>query len=280
MENKIPAPLPVFTPIPAGTFLQGASPEDVERAVDLRASWMQEASTRRQMMEKETPQREVTITKGFDLATTPVTVGQFRAFVEAAGYETESQHNNRGGAFYDKGTFRESMDYTWETPLPDYTANDLEPVTQVTYNDAWAYCKWLGAVTNSVCRLPTEAEWEYASLGKDREGYGMGADFLDPIAIHSAQDVENAASRRANQYGLFDMLGNVWEWCSDYASEGWETAEPVMDPKGPTIGGARIRRGGSFSSPLNQLRSSYRKWSPPIYRGRIVGFRVLREKTS
>lgn len=206
-----------------------------------------------------------------------MTVGQFRAFVQEMGYETESQHNGRGGAAYFQGKMKESLDFTREKPLPNHTAGDLEPVTQVTWNDAWAYTEWLSEVLNVTCRLPTEAEWEYACLGKDREWKGMGKDFLEPIAVFKAEDVTACGTKTPNSYGLYDMLGNTWEWCSDYGRA--ERLEPgkVTDPAGPLTGEGRVHRGGTYSASLNQLRSAFRKWSTQIYRGRIAGFRVLVE---
>ena len=153
------------------------------------------------------------------------------------------------------------------------------PVEQVSWDDAVAYCKNLtereraaGRITaQQAYRLPTEAEWEYAA----RAGT-TGARYGEPDAIawhgeNSGSKTQAVKQKPANAWGLYDMLGNVWEWCADSARA--YDSEPVSDPVG-SPSSERVRRGGSWVDDARFARPAYRGSDPPQYKSSSIGFRL------
>jgi len=165
----------------------------------------------------EKPAHEVTITRGFWMGQTPVTQAAWKRVMGSD---------------------------------PSYFKGDDLPVERITWDDARAYCEAVGL------RLPTEAEWEYAARGgTEAARYGE----LDEIAWYdknSGSKTRRVGEKKANAYGLHDMLGNVYEWCSDWYGD--YSAEAVSDPKGPPSGEYRIVRGGSWVLDPRFVRVSYR----------------------
>jgi formylglycine-generating enzyme len=218
-----------YVRIAPGKFQMGASTDDTGAYPD------------------EKPQHEVEITKAFWIASTPVTVGAYRKFVET----THGQM----------------------PPAPNFAQDDTHPVVNVSWNDAIGYCKWAG------CRLPTEAEWEYAARGRsDRPRYGD----LDKIAWYnkdSERGTHSVGKLAPNSYGLYDTLGNVWQWCSDWYDEKYNQSNPNAwrDPSGPASGTFRVLRGGSWLSNAGVVRVSCRYGDHPSGRGGTVGFRCVRD---
>jgi formylglycine-generating enzyme required for sulfatase activity len=195
----------------------------------------------------ERPSHQVSLSKAFWIGQTEVTVGAYKRFVGASG-----RH----------------MPYA-----PDFNnswANDNLPIVNVTWDEASAYCSWAGG------RLPTEAEWEYAARGGSTEArYGN----LDEIAWYdgnSGQQRREVARKRANGFGLYDLLGNVWEWVSDWYDEQYYQHSPSQDPSGPSSGQDRVLRGGSWVSNARNVRVSVRAWSDPASRS-YFGFRCARD---
>jgi formylglycine-generating enzyme required for sulfatase activity len=153
----------------------------------------------------------------------------------------------------------------------DWTHENM-PIVNVTWDEAEAYCGWMGG------RLPTEAEWEYAARGgTTKEHYGP----LDDIAWYrqnSGLQPHAVAQKRANRFGLYDVLGNVWEWVYDRYDQNYYQSSPSQDPPGPADGHLRVVRGGSFNDPPNFVRLSRRTWGSPADRCHDYGFRCTWEE--
>jgi formylglycine-generating enzyme required for sulfatase activity len=219
--------------IPPGTFMMGCSPGDSEGD------------------DGEKPSHQVTITKGFWLGQTPVTVGAYERLARATGRQMPK------APYYNMSWAQKNM-----------------PIVNVNWDDAQAYCGWTGG------RLPTEAEWEYAARGGSTEArYGD----LDEIAWYSANSgdqTHDVAQKRANSLGLYDTLGNVWEWVGDWCDEDYFQSSPSQDPTGPTSGQHRVLRGGSLVNDPRQVRVSVRHRAPPRHTYDTYGFRCVREADS
>jgi formylglycine-generating enzyme required for sulfatase activity len=190
--------------------------------------------------DEEKPAHTVRISKGFWMGQTPVTVAAYRKYASVTG---ESMPNLSKG---------------WD--------DDAVPMTSVSWTDTRGYCAWEGL------RLPTEAEWEYASrAGVTGVRYGE----LDEIAWHSGNSVGHpspVAQKRANAFMLYDMLGNVWQWTADWYKP-YEGDSMETDPQGPPSGEDRVLRGGCWFVDSSYVRSSFRNRDRPSIRVFNVGFR-------
>jgi serine/threonine-protein kinase len=271
--------------IPAGEFMMG-SPATDKDAQDV-----------------ERPQHRVRITRPFYLGATEVTVGQFRRVVEASGYRTEAETDGKGGLGWNEanGTNERGPQYTWRNP--GFAQTDDHPVVNVSWNDAIAYCKFLtemeGLKPNDGYRLPTEAEWEYACRAGTTSRYGFGDD-PEMLALvgnvgdgtfrarYPNWDFATIAARdgtintapvgrfRPNAFKLYDMHGNVYEWCLDGYDKNYYGQSPGADPPGPLQASARVVRGGAWHSRGTSARSANRTSAPPEDRHTGRGFRVAR----
>jgi formylglycine-generating enzyme required for sulfatase activity len=193
----------------------------------------------------EKPQHRVEITRGFWIGQTPVTADAYQRFVSATKHA--------------------------KPPKPRFTQTGQHPAVNVSWNDALAYCKWAGG------RLPTEAEWEYAARGGNpapRYGEIEKIAWFDKNSGGATHPVGHLA---ANACWLFDTLGNVWEWCSDWFSDGYYKDSPPKDPRGPDSGEHRSLRGGGWSFNAGLVRVSNRFWDLPDDRDFGLGFRCVRE---
>ncbi len=151
---------------------------------------------------------------------------------------------------------------------------DNRPVINVSWHDANEFCEWLSGKIGKKVHLPTEAQWEYACrAGTTGERYGK----LEDIAWYkdnSNGKTHPVAQKKPNAYGLYDMLGNVWEWCNDYYGE--YPKEAVTNPTGPKSGADRVLRGGSWFYNGWDVRSAFRYRSDPAFRDFDTGFRLAR----
>jgi formylglycine-generating enzyme required for sulfatase activity len=153
------------------------------------------------------------------------------------------------------------------------------PVEGVSWEDIQQFLSKLNAMTGKTYRLPTEAEWEYAARGGAlSRGYKYsGSNSLDAVAWHdgnSGDKTRPVGQKQANELGLYDMNGNVWEWCQDWY--GPYAAGAQTNPKGPSRAANRIIRGGSWNSGARYCRNTYRNISnPPSFRSFNLGFRLV-----
>ena len=153
------------------------------------------------------------------------------------------------------------------------------PVNQISWNDAKEFIKKLNAKMDGGYRLPTEAEWEYACRAGTTTEYSFG-DYITPKnANYDESNIGKpvaVGNYKPNDFGLYDMHGNVWEWCEDWYGgyPGW----PVEDPKGPSVGQYRVLRGGSFAVNRSRARSSSRIICAAELRIHVNGFRLVREE--
>jgi formylglycine-generating enzyme required for sulfatase activity len=172
--------------------------------------------------------------------------------------------------------------------------SDRHPVVYVSSLEAVKFCQWLSTREHKKYRLPTEAEWEYAARGSDGRRYPWGnydrrgdlANFADKNTVFAWSDREiddgfaetspvGAFPNGASPFGMHDMAGNVWEWCLDYY-EAYRGA-PRVNPRGPSCGGKRVYRGGSWKSRFSSVRATARSANVPSYSCNDLGFRVACE---
>ncbi len=162
-----------------------------------------------------------------------------------------------------------------------FTGDPNRPVEMVSWNDAVAFCQALATKSGYNIRLPSEAEWEYAckaDKGNVDTKYYFGDDDsqLGTYAWYnsnSGSTTHAVGTRTGNSFGLYDLSGNVWEWCNDWY--GSYSSSSVPDPTGPSSGTYRVHRGGSWDSDDYLCRSSLRRWSSPTLTININGFRVV-----
>ncbi|MGR9052158.1 MAG: SUMF1/EgtB/PvdO family nonheme iron enzyme [Gammaproteobacteria bacterium] len=236
----------------------------------------------------------------FEIGKTEVTVGEFRHFTEVTGYRTDAEKNKyKQGCWFYSTSDNEGKDragYNWQQVGFDQT--DRHPVVCVSWNDAVAYIDWLNRETGRDYRLPTEAEWEYAARGGTQSAYFWGNDESSAcrhanvhntgrkVGTRSSFNCDDGyeftapvAQFRANNNGLYDMIGNVWEWtCSEYdkAYQGGERR--CINQTRVNHGGALLLRGGSFGHGPQGVRSASRLWNDPSTRTAFFGFRLARTR--
>jgi formylglycine-generating enzyme len=237
--------------IPAGTFMMGSPVNE-----DGRDSTSSETQHRVNL-------------SAFRMSKCEVTLGQFKAFIDATGYVTDADKKpltDQGNTTLtgkrvnwkcnEKGEIRPESEYNY-------------PVVWVSWNDATAFAKWIGG------RLPTEAEWEYACRAGTTTPFYTGTGLAPFQANYNGfrGSTTPVGSFPPNAWGLFDMHGNVWEWCSD-----WYGVYPAVEqtnPKGPESGSERVDRSGSYRGGWMGCRSASRDATDPNKYGGSTGFRVV-----
>jgi formylglycine-generating enzyme required for sulfatase activity len=240
------------------------------------------------------PQHHVTITKPFLMDTTLVTVAQFRIFAQDTKYQTDAQKAG-GGIVRGPQQWTYTAGASWMAP--SFAQQDDHPVVEISWNDAMAFCQWLGSKEARIYRLPTEAEWEYCCRAGTQTAYPWGdnkeegrgwANCADATLLANATGSDLAvfawsdgyvftspvAKFKPNAWGLYDMIGNAWEWCGDWYGDYRGIA---VDPQGPSTGKSKVLRGGSWESGPRQSRCAYRSKSMPDERSNICGFRIVRQ---
>jgi formylglycine-generating enzyme required for sulfatase activity len=269
--------------IPPGEFMMGSSDEAIAKLLKEAEEEGLLSKLLAQRIRSEAPEHRVRIARPFYIAVHEVTVGQFKAFVEATGYKTEAETDGRGGnrqvEVAGKWKWDQRPEFNWTNPGVQQT--DAHPVVNVTWNDAVAFCEWLSEKQGSTYRLPTEAEWEFACRAGSAARWCFGDDEgrLEEYAWYFRKGGNSAkpvGHKLSNAFGIFDAHGNVGEWCSDWYAEDYYDFSPTGDPDGPTSGSDRVVRGGLFRSRPGQVRSAYRDWNRPTNRFYNVGFRPAR----
>lgn len=243
----------------------------------------------------------------FSIDATSVTNADFARFVDATGFRTEAEEFGFSAVFHLTLTAQpdELMEPVAGTPwwvgvhgadwrhpggsLSDLDGLDDHPVVHVSWNDAIAYCVWTGR------RLPTEAEWEFASRGGlVGARYPWGDELLDGDAwrcniwqgrFPTSNDLDDGYLTTApvrtfspNGFGLWQTVGNIWEWCADWSDPRYYAVSPEADPVGPSTGATRVLRGGSYlchDSYCNRYRNSARSSNTPDSSMGNAGFRTV-----
>jgi formylglycine-generating enzyme required for sulfatase activity len=150
-----------------------------------------------------------------------------------------------------------------------------QPVVAVTWEQAKTYCRWRGG------RLPTEAEWEYACRAGQTMKHSWDYDSNDEYAWYgenSDNRTQSVGQKKPNNSGLYDMRGNVWEWCSDWYGKYYYRDSPSQNPQGPDSGDRRVLRGGAWNISANRLSCTYRYRHDPDFRNDLLGFRCVRAR--
>jgi len=261
--------------------------------------------------DNEVPVHSVTLSSYY-LARYEVTLGEFKKFVTATGYVTDAER--KGGSYFWNGKWELKSGVNWRHDALGVERGSGEanhPVIHVSWNDAVAYCNWRSREAGlrevyqiagsevkadwsaNGYRLPTEAEWEYAARSRGKAytyAWGNGSpngNVADETAKKTYSNwqvfegftdgyVHTSPVGKFSQgeLGLYDMTGNVWEWCWDWY--GAYSSGTQTDPKGPGTGTNRVGRGGSWGSNVRNCRVSYRNDSVPTYRFINIGFRLAR----
>ncbi len=257
----------------------------------------------------ETPVHDVQV-DAFHMAPETVTNAHFAEFVAATGYRTEAEAFGWSFVFagflpdgfaQTRGVaaapwWRQVLGACWnhpEGPGSDIMTRARHPVTHVSWNDAMTFCEWTGT------RLPTEAEWEFAARGGTEASHFPWGDQLTPDGKHrmnvwqgtfpeknrAADGYAGTAPATAyapNEFGLYNMTGNVWEWCADRFDPDYYRQSPLENPAGPEAGTHRVMRGGSYlchKSYCNRYRVDSRSATTPDSSTGNIGFRVARSVT-
>jgi formylglycine-generating enzyme required for sulfatase activity len=244
-------------------------------------------------------QHVVQIAHAFWMSRVEVTRGQFASFVKENRYVTDAERAGWSHSLGADGRWRQMDDINWRDP--GFTQSDSHPVVCVSLHDALAFCRWLSDLEGRTYRLPTEAEWEYACRAGSLNAFAWGDDVFDELPRANAADkawtdqFPEAVGFRwrdecvftspvgrfpANAWGLFDMHGNVAEWCLDrYVPYGVEPVVDAVAPEAMSAGdqGPRVMRGGSFAATPAQCRAAHRDAGPPGSSFVTVGFRVVME---
>lgn len=253
---------PELVLIPTGRFQMGSS--EFERAQSIKAG------AQKAWLERETPQHWVGIANSFAMGRYPVTVGQWRQFVRATGWESLS-------------------DTDWSAP--GFVQTDEHPVVGVSWNAVQKYLAWLNDKTGQRYRLPSEAEWEYACRAGTHTAFSFGDEISTENANYDGNFTYNGGVKgefrqgttrvgafAPNPWGLFDMHGNVWEWVQDVVHDNYDGAPndgSAWEEGGDPV--RRILRGGSWLYQPRYARSALRNGYSAVLANDIVGFRIARK---
>lgn len=231
---------------------------------------------------REQPIHTVTVTS-FEISKYEITNLQYAHFMNSVGVSLDGSLG--GTRFIELGEPYCQIDYVDGLFVAE-NGKESYPAIEVTWYGAKAFCEWFGG------RLPTEAEWEYAARGGNQsQGYiYSGSNTVDDVGWHwdNSYSSTNAitqgrgsqiiGSKEPNELGIYDMSGNVWEWCNDWYEENYYSISTSINPQGPSLGTVRVIRGGSWGGGYGGCTCSYRYWNDPSFAHYVHGFRVVRIK--
>jgi formylglycine-generating enzyme len=288
--------------IPSGEFQMG-SEETAKATADFFEKPFGDGIPPAWIFEHEHPRHRVRITRPFYMGIFHVTRGQFSRFIEESHYRPDSERRSPPGAVGWNSDVRKYLfeaRFSWR--YNGFKQTDDHPVVNVSWNDAVAFCNWLGKKEGAKYRLPTEAEWEYACRAGTNTRFSTGD---DPEKLATVANVADAAFQREfpfqfgghhtinaddgyvftspvgiykpNAFGLYDMHGNASEWCADWYEAEYYKRSPVNDPKGPETGTRRVSRGGDWMGRPDSARSARRGMREPDNSTVYTGFRVVKE---
>jgi formylglycine-generating enzyme required for sulfatase activity len=271
---------PEMVAIPAGEFSMGSPASEEGRGKD------------------EGPQHQVRIGKAFALGRKELTVGEFGRFVQASGYRTSAEKDAGKGCYaWDKSDGKWDWRAGRKWSEPGYAQGEQQPVACVSWDDARAYVQWLAKETGQGYRLPSEAEWEYAARAGGKTARPWGDNPKDACSHANVADNTTyegtswelkhdcsdgywfpapVASYQANRFGLYDMIGNVWEWVQDCYQDSYTGAPADGSAREGGKCEARVLRGGSWDGKPQYARSAFRFGDAPANRFNVSGFRLAR----
>ena len=281
--------------IPAGTFMMGSTKDEVDRAInDCVKELKKDQQTCEGWYTSELPQHKVRMDM-FYLDKHEVTNRLFQQFVQQTSYRTTAEKEGSALAFVEGTGWQDMKEASWRQPEGGQTvfASDRSehPVVSVSWHDADAFCRWADK------RLPTEAEWEYATRAGTTTRYwwgngSPGSRHVENIADETAKNLLSVimtgyddgslrtapvGSYEANPWRLHDMSGNVAEWTADWYDATYYKNIPERNPKGPSSGEYHVLRGGSWGDVPDYVRSALRLRYTPSYRTDLIGFRCAQD---
>lgn len=238
----------------------------------------------------EKPPHKIVIDYDFEISKYEVTVQSFKSFIRATGYKTDAEKNNSCYTWInDIWVYKTGV--TWKNP--NYLQEDTHPVVCVSWEDSKQYIEWLNKQTNKNYRLPTEAEWEYIakagtstkwSFGNNKKHLKFHANIADSLSTYTWKESWNdgykytapVGSYMANQLGVHDMYGNVWEWCEDWYAENYQNTPRNGSTNNKNHNKKKVFRGASWINFPSSTRSANRFYDTPTSRYNVIGFRVAR----
>lgn len=277
--EKIEAPAAQIVPVPPAPTERRAGDTWTEPTTGMEFVWvpgdcfqMGCGSWTDNCNDDEKPVHEVCV-DGFWMGKYEVTVKQYMQFVretrsnEPEWLEQGSDYNIKTGS-----------DNHYKKMGNALTAED-HPIVGVSWHNGQAFAKWLTQKGHGRFRLPTEAEWEYAARSGGKNEKYAGSGNIDSVAWYSSNSnnrTHKVGTKSPNGLGIYDMSGNVWEWCKDRYDKEYYSKSPERNPEGASSGSARVRRGGGWGNSASFCRSAYRSYDAPGYRNRNLGLRLLR----
>jgi len=276
-----------FVWVPGGCYEMGQTEKEKQKLLKTVGD-----ETYKKHFSDEIPRHNVCV-NGFWIGKYEVTLGQFRRFIDDTGYQTDA--DKEGFSWIWNGKWEKKEGYNWQKT--GFKQEENHPVVNVSWDDAKAFSKWLSDKKGNNFRLPTEAEWEYACRAGTKTSRFWGDNPEDACKYANVYDITSkrvskfkwanhkcddgygntspVGSFNPNKFGIYDMLGNVYEWCEEWHGKDYYKKSPKHNPKGPSNGSYRVLRGGSWGDSPWGVRCANHGRNYPGYRLNVDGFRVL-----